>query len=378
MAVDRRQTILTLNVGSSSLKAALFPAADPSTAIAHRTIDRIGTDSASPDHPTAFRSIDTWLSAAHDSAAISAIGHRVVHGGRAFTEPTVLTRDVESTLADLVALDPGHMPQCLATIRAAREAFPDVPHVAVFDTAFHRTMSAAERTLPIPGVFADAGFERYGFHGLSYESVVVNLRAAGELPERLIVAHLGSGCSLCAIADGTSRATTMGYTPTGGVIMGTRSGDLDPGVIFALHRQTELSIDEIEQMLNKESGLLGISGTSNDMRTLLANQASNPHAALAIAMFVASVQKAIGALGTVLGGLDALVFTGGVGENAASIRAAICAPLAFLGIRIDPGQNAFSERVISAATSRVAVRVIPGDEQGVIACAVARTITPET
>jgi acetate kinase len=383
---QQTRTILTINVGSSSLKAALYPAVDPATPRVTFAIDRIGSTGSNlivdgeaqpvtaTDHPAALAVIKDWIQSSPFSGTIAAVGHRVVHGGREFTAPTVLDPDAIARLETLTELDPDHMPQCLATIAAARRFYPLGPHVAVFDTAFHQTMPAVERTLPIPGKYASAGFERYGFHGLSYESVVANLRAAGEVPERLIVAHLGSGCSLCAIHGGESRATTMGFTPTGGVVMGTRSGDLDPGVVIGLMRQTGMDSESIEELLNKQSGLLGISGRSADMRDLLAAEADDPVAALAIAVFVQSIRKAIASLAAVLGGIDGLVFTGGIGEHQPEIRDRICRDLGFLGIELDRDRNVSGERLISKDRCRTTVRVVPSDEQGVLARAVATLI----
>lgn len=382
-----RHSVLAVNVGSSTLKAALYSASGEPNLLVSLAVDRIGTGESTMtvsdeprvslqalDHSTAFVAIADWIAASRFGGTIAALGHRIVHGGDVYTEPALLDEAAVARLDELVALDPDHMPQSLATLAAARAAFPDLPQIGLFDTAFHHTMPPIARTLPLPRQFADAGMRRYGFHGLSYESIVTTLRASGDLPERLIVAHLGAGSSLCAIRDGISINTTMGFTPTGGVMMGTRSGDLDPGVVIALLRQHNLSVEEIELLLNKESGLLGVSGTSADMRDLEARAASDPQAALAIDLYCALVRRAIGSLATDLGGVDTIVFTAGIGENSPSARASICALLGFLGLEIDPERNQDNARIISTDRSRSTVMMVPTDENAVIARATTRFI----
>ncbi len=380
-------SLLTINVGSSSLKTALYPSGEGEP-ILSLSVERIGADRGwltvrtgdgeadareirFADHAAAFSAVADWLRDVGHADEMAVVAHRIVHGGRVFAEPTLLTDEAIAALDQLTPLAPRHMPQALATLAAARADFPDLPHAGVFDTAFHRTMPLAARALAIPRRFAAAGYERYGFHGISYESIVAQLRAGGGLPERLVVAHLGAGSSLCAIRDGRSIETTMGFTPTGGIVMGTRPGDLDPGVVIALARETG-GIDAAERILSAESGLLGLSGVSADMRDLEARADTDEAAALALAVFRASVRKAIGALATDLGGLDALVFTGGIGEHSAATRAAVCAPLGFLGVEIDSDANERHSRVISTSAAQTTVLVLPSDENRVLARAAAR------
>ncbi|MBY0460505.1 MAG: acetate/propionate family kinase, partial [Gemmataceae bacterium] len=270
-----------------------------------------------------------------------------------------------------------HLPAELGQIRILAERFPHVPQVACFDTGFHRDLPAVARTLPLPRRFAGRGVRRYGFHGLSYEYLLEELaRVAG--PDaargRVILAHLGSGASLAAVREGRCIDTTMGFTPTGGLVMGTSAGDLDPGVLLHLLRADRLSVDELDALVNRESGLKGLSETSSDVRELLAREPSDPRAAEALAVFGYSARKWIGALAAALGGLDTLVFAGGVGENAPEIRARVCDGLGFLGVRIDPSRNAANAAVISENGSPVAVRVIRTDEELTIARTVVKVL----
>jgi acetate kinase len=343
--------ILVLNSGSSSLKFGLFiPGANDEQLILEGSADNIGRDSGSlrigdvsgkdllrRDHilesqPEALTAI---IDALHDFAHTTpiAVGHRVVHGGPHLREHQRITPAVISTLEASVHFAPLHIPQSLALIRQAQRALPNTPNFACFDTAFHRTLPEVAAHLPIPTRFRDVGVIRYGFHGLSCESVVARLNP---IPQRVIIAHLGNGSSITAVLDGKSVDTSMGLTPTGGIPMSTRSGDLDPGVLIYLLRNEHLSADELEQLLNRQCGLFAFSNDESDMQVLLAREATNePTAALAIDAFCTAIRKYIGAYAALLGGLDLLVFTGGIGQHSAPIRTRICSGLGFLGL--DPG-----------------------------------------
>jgi acetate kinase len=343
--------ILVLNSGSSSLKFGLFiPGANDEQLILEGSADNIGRDSGSlrigdvsgkdllrRDHilesqPEALTAI---IDAFHDLAHTTpiAVGHRVVHGGPHLREHQRITPAVISTLEASVHFAPLHIPQSLALIRQAQRALSNTPNFACFDTAFHRTLPEVAAHLPIPTRFRDVGVIRYGFHGLSCESVVARLNP---IPQRVIIAHLGNGSSITAVLDGKSVDTSMGLTPTGGIPMSTRSGDLDPGVLIYLLRNEHLSADELEQLLNRQCGLFAFSNDESDMQVLLAREATNePTAALAIDAFCTAIRKYIGAYAALLGGLDLLVFTGGIGQHSAPIRTRICSGLGFLGL--DPG-----------------------------------------
>jgi acetate kinase len=304
---------------------------------------------------------------------VDAVGHRVVHGGPRHASPARIDPALRAELSELVALAPLHEPAAIAAIDAAAAVLPDVPAVACFDTAFHATMpvEAARWALPIDQW--EAGVRRYGFHGLSYEYVVDHVGA--ERLGRSVVAHLGHGASMCAVAGGRSVDTTMGLTPTGGIVMGTRSGDLDPGVVVHLLRHSGLDVDGVDHLLNHRSGLLGLSGTTSDMRRLLAAAAGGDDAArLAVDVFCRAARKQIGAYAAVLGGLDTLVFTGGIGERAAAVRAGIVDGLGFLGLALDPARNRGDEPVISPDEAPVTVLVVPTDEQRMIARHTARVV----
>jgi acetate kinase len=294
-----------------------------------------------------------------------AVGHRLVHGGPAHAAPERLDARLFERLRALIPFAPLHLPSELAVIEAVAARFPDLPQVVCFDTAFHRSMPELAQRLPLPGTLWDLGVRRYGFHGLSYEYVLGALGPGRS--GRLIIAHLGNGASLAAIRDGQPCETTMGLTPTGGLMMGTRSGDLDPGVLLYLLGQSGYDRARLNRLVNQEAGLLGVSGTSPDMKTLLAARGKDPGAALAVRMFCYHVRKHIGALAAVLGGLDMLVFTGGIGERAAPVRREVCDGLEHLGVRLDPERNDAHADPISAAGIRCTVRVIPTNEDLMIA-----------
>jgi acetate kinase len=294
-----------------------------------------------------------------------AIGHRIVHGGPKLRQHCLIDHSVLTQLEAATAFAPLHIPSALAVIRFAQEQFPGLPQAACFDTTFHAEMPAVARVLPIAKELQSEGIQRYGFHGLSCESIVHQL--ANDLPKRLVIAHLGSGASVTAVKAGKSIDTSMGLTPTGGVIMGTRSGDLDPGVLVYLMREKKFDAAMIEDLVDHRSGLLGISGIGSDMRRLHEAVSSNADARLAVAMFCYSVRKQTAAMIAALGGVDLLVFTGGIGENDVEARAAICGGLSWLGVRLDPARNLSVENPISESASRCAVRVMPSQEDEQIA-----------
>jgi acetate kinase len=306
---------------------------------------------------------------------VVAAGHRVVHGGTEFASPVRIDDGVTARLEALVPLAPLHQPHNVAAILAVARLAPDLPQVACFDTAFHRTQPALAQTFAIPRAFTEAGVRRYGFHGLSYEYI------SGVLPDidapaafgRTIVAHLGNGASMCAMRAGRSVATTMGFTALDGLVMGTRCGAIDPGVLLYLQQHSGLSVDAVQRMLYEESGLLGVSGISGDMRALLGSD--DPHASEAVDLFVYRAAREIGSLAAALGGLDAIVFTGGIGENAAAVRAAICNASRWLGVELDADANSRGGPKISRPTGRVSAWVIPTNEELMIARHTARLLT---
>ncbi len=319
------------------------------------------------DQSGALEVLATWLRRTYAPARVLGVGHRVVHGGPKYAAPTVVTREVMDDLRALAPLAPLHQPYNLAAIEAVWKKLPDVPQVACFDTSYHRTQSPLADMIPLPAMLRRAGLQRYGFHGLSYEYIALQLpEVAPEIANgRVIVAHLGSGASLCAMRDRKCVDTTLGFTALDGLCMGTRPGALDPGVVLYLFQNLGLSTKEVETILYKKSGLLAISGISNDMRDLLEN--ANPEARLAVDYFVYRAAKEIGALAAVLGGIDGLVFTAGIGENSWEIRRRICDACAWLGLSIDPGANARHGPRISTPDSRVSTWAIPTNEELMIA-----------
>jgi acetate kinase len=379
-------TVLCLNSGSSSIKAALFradPQGGPGTQRreAEAAVEGIGAgqprawvrgpnETEARDRPAGGADPATAVDVVLDLMAgvlagpPAAIAHRVVHGGGRHVGPARVDAELLASLSALIPLAPLHQPAALAGMRAALRRWPGVRQVACFDTAFHSTLPEIARRLPLPEAVLGDEVRRYGFHGLSYAHVMWSLGA--EVPPRIVIAHLGNGSSLVAVKDGRAIDTTMGFTPTGGILMGTRSGDLDPGALFYLARQRGLSIDELERICEHESGLRGIGGTS-DMRGLLAEAGKDPRADLAIAMFGYAIRKAIGGFAAALGGLDLLVFTGGIGAHAAPVRAEACAGLDALGVRIDPAANGQNAARISLPDSPCAVRVVVADEESTMA-----------
>lgn len=381
------QQILTINTGSSSLKVALYEVDREETRQLLSEVTRIGiagsrfrmTDARGvtlvdqgeefSDHGAALEAVLAWLKSNRPDLSLTAVGHRVVHGGPHASEPQRITPELISTLQKLVPIAPGHLPQAIQAIQVMGKAYPDLAQVACFDTAFHRSMPRSAQIYPLPRHLADEGVIRYGFHGLSYEYIIQQLRdaAAEEAQGRVIIAHLGNGASMAAVRGGISVDTTMGFTPAGGLMMGTRPGDLDPGVLLYLLVERKVTPTALSELINKQAGLLGVSGTSEDMHDLLERESVDEHAAQAIALFCYQAKKYLGALAATLGGLDTFVFTGGIGEHAAPIRLRICEGLEFLGIRLDPVRNEAHASVISSADSSVTVRVIHTDEDLMIA-----------
>jgi acetate kinase len=355
--------VLTINAGSSSVKIALFAVGPDEAPLASAAGERTA------DHAAALRAALARIQAAIDIAPLSAVVHRIVHGGARYRDPVRITSDVRRDLSALISLDPDHMPQALAAIQTTAERYPAVPQIACFDTAFHQSLPRVAQMYALPRRFWDAGVRRYGFHGLSCESIMrtlVDLDPAAA-SGRVIIAHLGSGASLTAVQNGRSVETTMGFSPAGGVMMGTRPGDLDPGVLLYAARNGEVTADALSCLVNHDAGLLGVSETSQDMRDLLACESADPRAADAIALFCYSIRKAIGSLAAVLGGLDTLVFTAGIGERAAAVRQRICKGLRSFGIDVDDARNASDAAIISAAGSVVTIRVIATDEDRMLA-----------
>ena len=382
-------SILVLNGGSSSIRFAVVCGNDGLTPVCSGMLERIGHDDAhlaiddlppaqarqsipARDHGEAVHSLVQWLRQRGDAQALAAVGHRVVHGMEHF-DPVRITRALLADLKRIEPVDPDHLPVEIALVEAARAVLPGLPQFACFDTQFHRHLPRVAALLPIPHRFESQGLRRYGFHGLSYAFLMQELeRTAGARVARgrVILAHLGGGASLAAVRDGRCVDTTMSFTPAAGLVMGTRSGDLDPGLGPYLERTAGMSGAQFLNMVNHESGLLGVSGRSADMRELLAAEADDPRAADAVALFCYQARKAIGSFAAALGGLDTLVFAGGIGENAPAIRARICDGLRFLGVEVDGPRNADARGLISSPTGRVAVHVIRTNEAHVIARAV--------
>ena len=389
-------SILTLNGGSSSIKFAEYQLGEPLNRSLHGTVDRIGMSGTNltfqlpgtnqhdsrrldaSDHKSAATFLMDWLEERHGFESVRAVGHRVVHGMQ-HTAPELATQELLEELHRISPYDPDHLPSEIELIETFRERNPKLPQVACFDTAFHRTMPRVAKLLPIPRRYEAKGVQRYGFHGLSYAFMMEELARLGDpaaTTGRVILAHLGNGASLAAVRDGKSVDTSMGFTPAAGLVMGSRSGDLDPGLLSFLSRSDQMTSAQFEQMVNHESGLLGVSETSSDMRDLLGRETQDVRAAEAVALFCYQARKWIGAYTAALGGLDTLVFAGGIGENAPVVRARICEGLEFLGIELEEKQNAANEGVISKAAGRVTVRVIRTDEELTIARAVCKIIGP--
>jgi acetate kinase len=317
------------------------------------------------DYDLALGQVNAWLIQSMEIKPV-AIGHRIVHGGPRLISHQRITPEVFEILRRAVHFAPLHIPAALALIDATRKIYSGVAEYACFDTAFHRTLSEEATRFALPIALFHEGVRRYGFHGLSYESIIHSLRK--DIPDRMVIAHLGNGASLAAIKNGISIDTSMGLTPTGGIPMGTRSGDLDPGVILFLLRNRHIQLEQVEDLLNHQSGLLGLSGKTSDMRDLQASSSKGDrNAQIAIDVFSRSIKKTVGAYATVLGGLDLLIFTGGIGEHSAMVRASVCAGLRFLGIRLNARQNSTNAPIISTDKSKSQVRVITSEEDRQIA-----------
>ncbi|MEM1038836.1 MAG: acetate/propionate family kinase [Pseudomonadota bacterium] len=376
-------SILTLNAGSSSVKFGLFSAAHEPTALFTGQLDGIGTDAhlkvkradgtviidtditedAAPDPGAGLPILLAALDDILPDLVVEAVGHRIVHGGVDFAAPVVLTDDTLNQLDALTPFAPLHQPHNLAGVAAARAAFPNAPQIGCFDTAFHRTHPWVNDTFALPRALYDKGVRRFGFHGLSYEYISGRLDEIAPFYQdgNVVVAHLGNGASMCAIRDGHSLGSTMGFSALDGLPMGTRCGQLDPGVVLYLMHQMKMDAAEIEHMLYRESGLLGLSGVSSDMRRLLVSQ--EPAAAQALDYYVTRIRREIGAMAVIMGGLDAVVFTGGIGENAFQIRERVCENMTFLGMELDATRNRENGQVISTDRSRVRLFVIPTNEE---------------
>ena len=387
-------SVLAINGGSSSIKFALYAAAEAPARLLSGRIERIGLPDTvftvgEGDNKPEARPIEAWDHGAAGTvlmnrlerhsgfASVGAVGHRVVHGGQNYREPERVTAELLQELRRLSPYDPEHLPSEIQLMEVFRQRYPDLPQVACFDTAFHRDMPRVARILAIPRRFEAKGVQRYGFHGLSYGYLMEELaRVAGTeaAQARVILAHLGNGARLTAGRGGRSIDTSMGFTPTAGLPMSTRSGDLDPGLVWYLARSERMTAEQFHQMVNQESGLLGVSEISPDMRDLLAREGDDVRAAEAVALFCYQAKKWIGSFAAALGGLDTLVFAGGIGENAPVVRQRVCDGLAFLGIRLDETRNRANAPVISADASPAAVRVIRTDEEAMIARAVSRLL----
>jgi acetate kinase len=389
------ELILILNAGSSSLKFAVFKNDASLSRCLSGSVQRIGgksspltvqsrkgnvieqSDVRCTSHVGALNSVSERLDHHLQTNQLFAIGHRVVHGGAKYSEAGLITKEMVSDLKQIQPFDPEHLPAEIALIEQLAKDKPKVQQVACFDTAFHSGMPGVAQLIPIPRRFQQKGIRRYGFHGLSYEYLLFRIEAlAGREAARgrIILAHLGNGASMAAVRDGKCLDTSMAFTPAAGLVMSTRSGDIDPGVATFLMRNENMPPSQFDRLINHESGLLGISETSSDMRDLLSREAEDSRAVEAVELFCYQAKKFVGAYTAVLGGLDALVFAGGIGEHAAPVRERICDGLEYLGIEIDDAKNNQHSEVISSPSSRVTVRVIPTDEELMIARSVQRVL----
>jgi acetate kinase len=378
--------VLTVNAGSSSLKIALYPPGDPPRRTYSARVDRLGLPGTrllvNEEAPRNIQAPD--VSAAFELAIgqadeIAAIGHRIVHGGPKHDRTARIDAEMLTELRRISPFDPEHLPAQIALIEVLRLRFPGVPQVACFDTAFHRDLPPVSRVLPIPRKYEALGVRKYGFHGLSYSYLLGELgRVAGVSAARgrVVIAHLGNGASLAAVKDGRCIDTTMSFTPASGIPMSRRSGDLDPGLVSFLARVEGMTPDRFQTLVNTESGLLGISETSPDVRDLLERESSDPRAALALEIFCYHVRKSVGAFAAALGGLETLVFAGGIGENSAILRERICRGLEFLGLAVDSAANATHAALLSRQGSQVAVRMIRTDEESEIARSTWEMLSP--
>lgn len=380
--------ILTINCGSSSIKFSIYKMKPSEEQVLTGKLEGVGLNKGRfwirdignqslidqldylPDHNKSLTLLFEWLKNQSFGQYINAIGHRVVHGGSKLHEHQLATPQLMDELRRLSPFIPNHLPHEIHGIEAAIRFYPDAKQMICFDTVFHRGMSKVAKMYALPHQFWDQGIMRYGFHGLSYEYVIEELKkVTGDevAQDRLIIAHLGHGASMVAVNKGQAQDTTMGFTPTEGLVMGTRSGDLDPGIILYLLQAKEFTAKDINQLINHQSGLLGVSEVSSDLKTLLAREQENSRVADAIALFCYRAKKYLGALSAILGGLDTVIFTGGIGENSSVIRWRICQDLKFLGLSLDHQRNVQNAPIISTKESRVTVRVLPTNEELMIA-----------
>jgi acetate kinase len=376
-------TILCINSGSSSMKFALYRIQETEQLLAQGAVERIGLPGGwlwlkdgranrlvdrhadYADHDEAVKAMFTIAMDKQRLAVPDGVGHRLVHGGPSHMAPEMVTPELMLILRKLIPLAPLHLPSEIKGIDAVSAHYPELSQAACFDTAFHRRLPEVAQRLPIERSLWHEGLHRYGFHGLSYEFIVGAL--AQDIKGRVIIAHLGNGASMAALKDGRPQDTTMGFSALGGLMMGTRSGDLDPGILLYLMDEKGYNPRQLEKLLDRHSGLAGVSGISSDMKTLLDQRSAEPHAAQAIDLFCYTARKSVGALAAVLGGLDTLVFTGGIGERAAPVRWLICRGLQYLGVQLDPGRNDAHADIISTDQSACTVRVIPTNEDLMIA-----------
>jgi acetate kinase len=386
--MGRDSHILTINSGSSSIKFSLYELGKTESLILKGELAGIGIEQGDfqaedqeghqltaqkwdlPDHDAAWQTLFDWLQGHEIGKDLHAVGHRLVHGGTAHVKPQLVSPALIEDLKLLMPLAPDHLPDEIKGLEAVRRYFPDLPQIVCFDTAFHRRMPEVAQRYALPEPLFQAGLRHYGFHGLSYEYITQELvkeAGAQEASGKLIIAHLGNGASMAAIEGGRSLDTTMGLTPAGGLVMSTRVGDLDPGVIVYLLQEKGMTPAAVNHLINHQAGLLGISGISADMHDLLAHADTQADAALAVEIFCYQAKKFVGALAAALGGLDTFIFTGGIGENSAIIRARICANLEFLGIHLDPDLNQENAPIISKQDSPVTVRVMKTNEELMIA-----------
>jgi acetate kinase len=380
--------ILTINSGSSSVKLALYHMGPSEILALSGKIDRIGLSGSHlemkdadgkvvtkrelslPNHEDALKVLLDWLQDHIRRQRLDAVGHRLVHGGVKYAYPHTVTPELLTSLKELIFLAPGHLPQEVKTIEAVQQLYPALKQVACFDTAFHRQMPDLAQMYGLPRHLQDKGVIRYGFHGLSCEYLTRELRrqAGPEAADgRVVIAHLGNGASMTAVRHSKSVDTTMGFTPAGGLVMSTRSGDLDPGVLVYLLEEEGVRPSALNELVNRQSGLLGVSRISSDMQDLLDKEKEEPHAAAAVNLFCYQAKKFLAALAATLGGLDTLIFTAGVGENAPTIRWRICGGMEFLGIHLDPSRNDANAPIISQEDSPCIVRVMRTDEDLMIA-----------
>ena len=379
--------ILSINGGSSSIKFALFKTGSPLEQVIHGEIENIGTKKATlnynsatnqqkdrskieaPDHEQAAKHLIDWLEKQEDFSSLSAIGHRIVHGMQ-HTQPEIITDNLLNELKKISAFDPDHLPEEIKLINVFKSRYPQLKQIACFDTSFHTSMPVVAKLLSIPRRYYERGIQRYGFHGLSYAYLMeelTRLDGAEKAKGNIILAHLGSGASLAAVKDGKSMDTSMGFTPTSGLPMSTRTGDLDPGAAWYLMQDENLTPKKFSHLINHESGLLGISETYSDMRELMKIEDKDSRAKEAIELFCYQTKKWIGAFAAALGSVDVLVFSGGIGEHSPKVRSKICDNLSFLGIELDETKNMNDEPVISTGTGKVTVRVIKTNEELMIA-----------